>query len=96
LRPYFYKNNPKRETEYFESLTDAEKMQILGKDAFAAYQNGDIKNSKYFIGWKNDKRFGRVVYRKSLSQILADKRINIESKPVKETLKKVGLAAFLM
>jgi ADP-ribosyltransferase exoenzyme len=53
-------------------LSDEEKMQILGKDAFAAYKNGDIKNLKDFVGWKNDKRFGRSVYRRPLAQVLAD------------------------
>jgi hypothetical protein len=74
LRPYFYTDNVERQTgkQYFESLSDAEKEQILGKDALAAYKNGDIKDLKEFVGWKNDKRFGRSVYRRPLAQVLAD------------------------
>jgi SPP1 gp7 family putative phage head morphogenesis protein len=59
--------------DYFDGLSDEEKQSILGKDAFAAFQNGDILKLKDFVGWKTDKRFGRSVYRKPLAKILADK-----------------------
>jgi SPP1 gp7 family putative phage head morphogenesis protein len=68
------RHRPKRTLgkDWFNTLSDIDKEKILGKDAFAAWQNGDIKDLKDFVGWKNDKRFGKSIYRKPLAQILAD------------------------
>lgn len=54
---------------WFARQTDAVKEKMLGDAAFFAYQNGDVE-LKDFVGWKNDKRFGRSVYRKKLEDVL--------------------------
>lgn len=74
------KNLPRRPriigSDWFDGQSDEIKTEILGKESFAAYQKGDVE-LKDFVGWKNDKRFGRSVYRKPLAKVLADKKINI-------------------
>ena len=61
--------------DYFEKLSDEDKENILGKEAFLAYQNHDL-TLKDFVAFRNDKRFGKSVTRKPLAKILADKGIS--------------------
>lgn len=61
-------------SDWFAEQPDEIKKEILGTESFDAYKKGDVE-LKDFVGWKNDKRFGRSVYRKPLAKILADKQI---------------------
>lgn len=55
---------------WFEDQPDEIKEEILGRDAFAAYQRGEI-SLKDLVGWKNSKEFGRSIYTKPLSAIIS-------------------------
>lgn len=61
--------------DWFDRQSEEIKEGILGKESFDAYRNGDA-DLKDFIGWRNDKRFGKSVYRKPLIAVL-------QSKPMK-------------
>ncbi len=63
-------------SDWFDEQPDAIKEEILGKEAFLAFQNGDVE-LKDFVGWKNDKRFGRSVYRKPLMTVLQSKPMKV-------------------
>jgi SPP1 gp7 family putative phage head morphogenesis protein len=58
--------------DWFETLSDADKIRILGADGFAAWKEGQIKGLKDFVAFKNDRRFGKSVYRRPLAQVLAN------------------------
>ena len=60
-------------TEWFDEQPDDVKEAILGPEAFAAYQRGEV-DLKDFVGWKTDKRFGRSVYRRPLIQAISEHR----------------------
>lgn len=65
---------PKRTlgSDWFAAQSDDVKEEILGKDAFASYGRGEVE-LKDFVGWKNSKEFGRSIYTKPLSSVLAGK-----------------------
>ncbi len=65
---------PKRTlgSDWFDAQSDEVKEEILGRDAFAAFDRGEV-GLKDFVGWKNSKEFGRSIYTKPLSSILAGK-----------------------
>ncbi len=58
--------------DWFETQSDKVKEEILGKEAFAAYQDKDLSLDD-FVAFRNDQRFGKSVTRKPLAKILADK-----------------------
>lgn len=66
-------DRPKRTIgrEWFDEQSGDVQDEILGKEAAAAYRRGDV-TLKDFVGWKNDKQFGKSVYRKPLAKVLAD------------------------
>jgi len=65
---------PKRTlgSEWFEQQPDDVKEQIVGKEAFAAMKRGEI-GIKDLVGWATSKEFGKRVYTKSLTKVLAGK-----------------------
>jgi SPP1 gp7 family putative phage head morphogenesis protein len=65
---------PKRTlgSDWFDAQSDEVKEEILGRDAFAAFDRGEV-NLKDFVGWKNSKEFGRSIYTRPLSAVLAGK-----------------------
>lgn len=62
---------PPRElgAEWFDRQTDEIREMVLGKDAAAAFDRGEVE-LKDFIGWKNSKEFGKSVYTKKLADVL--------------------------
>lgn len=66
------KNMPPEErklgSEWFAELNTEDKERILGKELTAMYDRGDVE-LKDLVGWKTDKRFGKTVYRKPMSQL---------------------------
>jgi len=61
-------------SDWFDQQSDEIKETIIGKDGVAAYNEG-LVGLKDFVGWRNDKRFGKSVYTKPLSQVLLEKPI---------------------
>lgn len=55
-------------SEWFAELDTEDKERILGKELTAMYDRGDVE-LKDLVGWKTDKRFGKMVYRKPMSQL---------------------------
>lgn len=54
--------------EWFAGQPEHIQENMLGDPAFDAYSNGLVELGD-FVGWKTDKKFGRSVYRRSLSSI---------------------------
>jgi len=65
---------PERETgaEWFDKQAYDIKEIILGKDAAAAYERGDITLND-MVGWATDKDFGKRIYTKKLADVLMGK-----------------------
>lgn len=64
-------DRPKRTigSDWFDAQSDEVKTQILGKDAFAAYKQGDVKLGD-FVGFRNHAQFGKSVYTRSLAELV--------------------------
>ncbi len=60
-------------SEWFDEQPDDVKEEILGRDAFAALQRGEVE-LKDFVGGANSKEFGRSVYTRPISAILMNKK----------------------
>ncbi len=67
-------DRPGRElgAEWFDKQSAAVQADVLGKSGALAYSAGDVELKDY-VGWRNDKRFGKSVYTKSTSAALAAK-----------------------
>lgn len=76
--------SPKRTLgkDWFEAQSDDVKKQILGKEAFEQYQEGNVGLGD-FVAFRTDKRFGKSVTRRPLAQILSEKGIVRESENMK-------------
>ncbi|HEV7701272.1 MAG TPA: phage minor head protein [Pyrinomonadaceae bacterium] len=58
--------------DWFDDEGDEVKEMILGKDAFAAHDRGEV-SLKDFVGYATSKEFGRRVYTKKLADVLPGK-----------------------
>ena len=56
-------------TEWFERQPDDVKEEILGRDGFRMYADGQLKLAD-MVGWKNHKLFGRSIYKRSLARVI--------------------------
>ena len=59
-------------SDWFDQQSDEIKEKILGKEGFAVVKDGQARLSD-FVGWRNDKRFGKSVYTKPISRVLTGK-----------------------
>jgi SPP1 gp7 family putative phage head morphogenesis protein len=59
-------------SDWFDTLDDDEKAEILGKEAADEYKRGTV-DLRDFVGWRNSKEFGKSVYKKSLAAVLMAK-----------------------
>lgn len=74
--------------DWFENLSDEEKEEILGIDAFEAYKRGEV-TLEDFVGWRNSKEFGKSVYARSLVNALKN-AVGDEADRVREILQRAG------
>ncbi|MEZ5421841.1 MAG: phage minor head protein [Pyrinomonadaceae bacterium] len=65
-------DRPKRTlgTDWFDDQPAGVKEEILGQERFEAFSRGEF-TLKEIVGWRTSKEFGKSIYTKSLSQIVA-------------------------